>query len=581
MKNIKPNLTQDNYSLESKKHTLFNLFLNKNKANKAGILKENKNIFITENSINFDSNVIIKENSQFLPKIKNFVNEYQNEQNKLNYWPTTEENNDSPNIFDIFNENIDTSSNTNLKKTISIEYFKLTDDNKNKNTHPFPLQCQGSVESNWDINENKKTFEIIEDNSTLKPAISISGLEETTLLDSNIVYQKKVEISKLNKIKKGSLINNKVIEHLNYNDTLNNKVPALTLARGRDTTIFQYLNTISNTNSKIKTSPNLSKKYGTLLKYNKINSYNFLQNKQTVLVKNNYTFPLQGDNKIMEGSWDNNKIITSEIIEETYKLLFFYFKSIYCLISKPVISTTPDKVKIQLFYYLTIPKKKIIKLFAIHYLKSYKNKWIKFCLNKKTAFLRDNNLFSNKIRLPFIKGKARKSISRLKSKPSLIRNIIFNLIKFNIAKVFSYKFKLICDILSSKFNKPVELELIRLHNPYLDSNILANLLHLNIKNKKKKPKKAIDKIYSKNQVKKLNDPNLISINNKPAFLSGLNFYINGRTMGEAIIPRMTTKTFEKGATATGKVNLLDKTTITKKNKKGAYTIKVISAQNFY
>ena len=163
----------------------------------------------------------------------------------------------------------------------------------------------------------------------------------------------------------------------------------------------------------------------------------------------------------------------------------------------------------------------------------------------------------------------------------LIKNILFNLIKINIAKVFSYKFKLICELLSSKFNKAVELELIRVHNPYLDTNILANLLHLIIKNKRKKPKIAIDKIYNKNIVKKLNDPNLISVNNKPAFYSGLNFYINGRTMGEAIIPRMTSKSFEKGATATGKVNFLDKSSITRKNKKGAYTIKVVSAQNFF
>jgi len=91
-----------------------------------------------------------------------------------------------------------------------------------------------------------------------------------------------------------------------------------------------------------------------------------------------------------------------------------------------------------------------------------------------------------KVRLPFINGKARKSISRFKSKSSKIRNIILYLIKYNITKVFSKKLKLICQILSNKFNKPVELELTRLHNPYLDSNILANLLHLIIKNKKKK-----------------------------------------------------------------------------------------------
>jgi hypothetical protein len=369
----------------------------------------------------------------------------------------------------------------------------------------------------------------------------------------------------------------------------------------KNTIISQYMNTMSNNKNKLNIGPNLSKKHGTLLQYNKIISYKFLQNKQTVLNNLNPS--------LMTIRGEEVKIMNSEIIEETYKLLFIYFKSIYCLISKPVISITPDKVNIQLFYYLNIPKKKIIKLFAIHYLNSFKNKWLnnsplvlqvpsadlmggaslfenkenKF---KSTLFSDANkggrgNINSKKIRLPFINRKARKSISRFKSKSNYLKNIIFNLIKYNIAKVFSYKFKLICNLLSNKFNKPVELELIRLHNPYLDTNILVNLLHLIIKNKKKKPKNAIDKIYNKNQVKKLNDSNLISVNNKPAFLSGLNFYINGRTMGEAIVPRMTTKSFEKGATATGKVNFLDKSTITKKNKKGAYTIKVISAQNFF
>ena len=527
MKNTKPNLSQvfnyltfpfvtlglsKNGSGENKAKPLslgafvlgqrLNLIkLNKNKQIKTNKSVENNNVFITENSVHFDKNVIIKENSKFLPKIKNSVQEYQTEKNKDNLCPRT----------------------------------------------AGPLEGK-----------------------------------------QNIVFNpKKVEVRKLNTNKKGSLINNKVIEQLKtYNINTINSNNKLQIYK-KNTIISQYLNALSIYHNKINTGPNLSKKYGILLKYNKIISYNFLQNK-TVLFKNGY---LETPTEGRVNPTEQLEKINREIIEETYKLLFIYFKSIYCLISKPVISITPDKVNIQLFYYLNIPKKKIIKLFAIHYLNSFKNKWLNISKNKnkKNKYLLNNYISTfafakakvNKIRLPFINGKARKSISRLKSKSSLIKNILFNLIKINIAKVFSYKFKLICELLSSKFNKPVELELIRLHNPYLDTNILANLLHLIIKNKRKKPKIAIDKIYNKNQVKKLNDPNLISVNNKPAFFSGLNFYINGRTMGEAIVPRMTTKTFEKGATATGKVNLLDKSTITKKNKKGAYTIKVVSAQNFF
>ena len=50
-------------------------------------------------------------------------------------------------------------------------------------------------------------------------------------------------------------------------------------------------------------------------------------------------------------------------------------------------------------------------------------------------------------------------------------------------------------------------------------------------------------------------------------------------MREPIIPRITNKKYEKGAIATGKINNLDISRITKKNKKGAFTIKIIYTQN--
>jgi len=52
-------------------------------------------------------------------------------------------------------------------------------------------------------------------------------------------------------------------------------------------------------------------------------------------------------------------------------------------------------------------------------------------------------------------------------------------------------------------------------------------------------------------------------------------------MREPIIPRITTKKFERGASSPGKVNFLDTATITKKNRKGSYTIKISSGQNFF
>jgi len=318
----------------------------------------------------------------------------------------------------------------------------------------------------------------------------------------------------------------------------------------------------------------------------------------------------------------NNSSNKGIYIKDTYKLLFFLFKSMYCLISKPVLKYTNDKVTIQLFYYLNIPKKKVFRLFSILYIDSIKKKWfasLKKSNNKLVASVRSQGrsypMDTSQYQHPkiYIRWKLRKAISRLlqatcdasrgrgscSSKIQNIaetssnfvtnqargqgQNLLFNLRKFNLTKVFQHKFKLICDILSNKFNKPVELELTRLHHPYHDSNILVNLLSLNIKNKRKKARVAIQKIYSKKPVKFLNDPNLISVNCGaiPTFLSGLNIKIAGRLMGEPIIPRITSKVFEKGAIATGKVNYLDVARITKKNKKGAYTIKITSGQNFF
>jgi len=115
---------------------------------------------------------------------------------------------------------------------------------------------------------------------------------------------------------------------------------------------------------------------------------------------------------------------------------------------------------------------------------------------------------------------------------------------------------------------------------------------MNLKNKKNKSRILIKKIFKKSSIKLnsvIKTNKLINskkestfiFSNKPnAFISGLNIKIAGRLMREPIIPRLTTKNFESGIRATGKVNFLDTASITKKNKKGAFTIKIVSAQNF-
>jgi hypothetical protein len=421
-------------------------------------------------------------------------------------------------------------------------------------------------------------------------------------------------------LRKGSLLKPRTFEYLtkNLNSFSNNtdanlaidsKVPnnnqemviaGLISKESKNDFIYQYLKTFT---------PYNDRKKGTLIRYNKIIGYNFNPNQcNSPITNTNNLNNITSSNKTVTPLINNKNEIngictsplaglvntntrvsglngeTNKFIKYSYKLLFYFFKSMYCLISKPVFLFTPDKVIIQLFYYLSIPRSKVFRWYSIFNNQLIRKRWL--LLRSKSSFRINNGrkIYNNsrynqkRIIIPWY---LKRDIFKLESKKTKIRNILFNLNKFNLFKVFSLKFKLICEILSKHFKKPVELQLIRLHHPYHDSNILVNLLSINIRNKKKSNMNAIQKVYSRKVIKNLNDPNLKNVNFIPAFISGLSIKVAGRLMREPIIPRITTKYIERGASAPGKVNFLDTATITKKNRKGAYTIKISSGQNFF
>lgn len=269
------------------------------------------------------------------------------------------------------------------------------------------------------------------------------------------------------------------------------------------------------------------------------------------------------------------------IINNVYKLLFNFFKSMYCLISKPVFITTQDKIKIQLFYFVAVSGKSQDLMVSQH--------------------PAHGSNFVTKASI----GKA-----KLASKLALIASLRSNSV---ITKVYPEKFKLICGILGKFLNKTVELELIRLHKPYYDSTILVNFLALIINKKNiasciKKlydstsgaiqsppatvflPSTDIFNILENSENKKAIDlvNNWLGFSDKAvasnevtaAYLAGLNIKISGRLMREPIVPRITSKKFEKGFTANGKINYSDVARFTHKNRKGAFSISIKSGQKF-
>jgi hypothetical protein len=337
----------------------------------------------------------------------------------------------------------------------------------------------------------------------------------------------------------------------------------------------------------------------------KILSYNFNTN-TTYAATVNAAALAANNGVLLQPSW--------YLPENLNKLISAFFKSIYCLISKPKFINTPDKIIIEILYYITIPDHNIFKWYNFIYNpKNYspqatlpllgESKEINNCpvratkatsapalADKQAAAKAGTNTSVSSIAVKQIKKvRRKKSIKTIYFKNFLLKKTLFNLNNSNIASIYLNKFIILFKLLSSYFNKPIEFNLIRLHKSDYDSNILAQLFVLILK--KKNIRIAINKLYNKNNIENFNtsgSSNATKISNCdsladskyiPAVISGLYIHIGGRLMREPIIPRLTTKKFERGAIATGKVNFLDSARITKKNKKGAYTIKIAYAQN--
>lgn len=227
----------------------------------------------------------------------------------------------------------------------------------------------------------------------------------------------------------------------------------------------------------------------------------------------------------------NNKGIQNSSVginKNVFTLLESTFLSMSSLISKPFIIITPNKVVIQLFYYL-------------------------------------NKFYSSKNTLSHITGLAA-GLGVADSTNNKLLNI-------NNDKLQS-----LCLNLSKIYKKPVELELDRLHYPYYDSNILSNMIGLisNIV----KLRFIINKLFTIAKIKKTN-----KFSNKssiiPSYLSGFKIRVAGRLLTQRVIPRLTVKTIQRGTLARGKAKFVDSARFSNKNKRGSFSITVTMGHVFF
>lgn len=127
------------------------------------------------------------------------------------------------------------------------------------------------------------------------------------------------------------------------------------------------------------------------------------------------------------------------------------------------------------------------------------------------------------------------------------------------------KLKIVCNILTRLFKKPIEIELVRLYYPYYNSKILVNLFGIFLN--KIKLRRIVKNFISK------------SIKNKnyqlvPSALSGIKIKIAGRLLTQRVIPRKTVKFINSGSISRGKTMFVETARFTSKNKRGAFSLTV-------
>ena len=219
--------------------------------------------------------------------------------------------------------------------------------------------------------------------------------------------------------------------------------------------------------------------------------------------------------------------------------------------------------------------------------------------NKTLVFNFNNN--QKKIKLNSLLENSLLNLGNVISKPVLFitpNKITLNLFYYVLDSEKNYKLinesenlEYLCSFLSNKFKKDVELDLIRLHHPSLDSQILANTIGFISKNKKIRFRSIISSLYNYTQILKLNDSTPIPYGAgtqeynlrycRPTALVGIKVRLGGRILSQRVIPRFTTVSKQKGAFARNKSDFTTISRFTDKSRRGAFSFTVTIAHKSF
>lgn len=274
------------------------------------------------------------------------------------------------------------------------------------------------------------------------------------------------------------------------------------------------------------------------------------------------------------------------------------FLSKGCLISKPIFSVVythnsslTDEIesnlsesKAKVKKANSIKTKIIIHLF--YYVK--KSPYETELLNKVTNSnmqslnLKDEGLGINKSKDNTDIGSVNSNVSESPIKEGQVKD------RF-ITTIFNDKFLYISDYLAKLFNADIEFELVRLYQPYQDSNILVQ--YLNNQSYNSKFIRLTSRLFKRINIYKKNFFNLPSSQENnvgnylnttllnedvsfPSGISGVNIKLAGRPINERIVPRFTVKRAQRGNFNRFNTKMIEKSMFTDKSRKGAFNFSV-------
>jgi len=528
------------------------LFNKKNNNNNLYLLKSKNRTIIKRNKIHYSILKLIKylrKNIQILSYYKLLISNNYNNMNLIN------------NI--IINKTIQLKNTLNNNKlSIPLNLLKPLID-VNKSITSFTNK-KNLLKKNFNLIELKKLSEIL--STPLGPILFKNKLNLKPIINKDYKLEELDIFNFLSKSQKLNLL--KFIK--------NNLTPI-------------YINKINKLNCLIteyhKNINNIRKTKITYTKY-----FQLITARKSVK-------PFNQNIKYNFNKFNNNNI--NKNLNNIITLLEYAFRSMSCLISKPIFMETPHKIYINIFYFF-IPGKenKITKLNRLKKLKDKNDSNISSSLNStsnsnsnstSTSTSTSNltststsNLTSDAVQST--KPKILTSLNGIEINnfdPKVIKNI-YNIInnkikkkidnskketvikilhKKNIHKYFLTnkninKLNYLCNILSRIFKKPVELDLTPLKLPFFDDNILVKAIGIMCN---KIPVRTFfnfifrkASLYSKIRA---NQKYRYSITR--SYLAGIKFKVGGRLMTQKAIPRLTSRIMQRGAIKQSKVTYVD------------------------